>query len=353
MNYLDLLKATQLEQNGQQDPNMPMQTPYTALLKQRETNINELQDKLSAAEGRDISWDQKINLQPIAAAFDSIYGSNMARGISAPIAEKAKAHEVEALRNALGKEQGGLVDDQYNLSRLMVEDQRTREMASQRSQEKDADRALRERLAKLAGAKGSAPSPFEKKKQEALGKGAAEWITKDRDTFASNLNKVDKALELLSQGKNLSAPGTQAIPDFIRKQTNPDAIVARDSMQSAIQDTLRPTLGAQFTENEGKRIMALAYNEGLGDKENARRAAQLKEIIQRKIEATDALYAYLQANNGSDAGFPYEKYNMRKVGSATTSAKPQAAGPQVGEVKNGYRFKGGNPADQASWEKVQ
>ena len=33
----------------------------------------------------------------------------------------------------------------------------------------------------------------------------------------------------------------------------------------------------------------------------------------------------------------------------------QAAEPatiKAGEVRKGYRFKGGNPADQASWEKV-
>ncbi len=29
-----------------------------------------------------------------------------------------------------------------------------------------------------------------------------------------------------------------------------------------------------------------------------------------------------------------------------------SAAPRAGEVRGGYRFKGGNPADQASWEKV-
>lgn len=32
--------------------------------------------------------------------------------------------------------------------------------------------------------------------------------------------------------------------------------------------------------------------------------------------------------------------------------KPAAAGPKVGDVQDGYKYKGGNPADQSSWEKV-
>lgn len=36
---------------------------------------------------------------------------------------------------------------------------------------------------------------------------------------------------------------------------------------------------------------------------------------------------------------------------ADTTAQP-IGGPAVGDVRKGYRFKGGNPADQSSWEKV-
>lgn len=42
------------------------------------------------------------------------------------------------------------------------------------------------------------------------------------------------------------------------------------------------------------------------------------------------------------------------TGEATASpAAPPAAGPKPGDVQQGYRFKGGNPADQKNWDKVQ
>jgi hypothetical protein len=40
----------------------------------------------------------------------------------------------------------------------------------------------------------------------------------------------------------------------------------------------------------------------------------------------------------------------RAIGEA--GAAP-ASGPKIGEVQQGFRFKGGNPADQSSWEKVK
>lgn len=41
------------------------------------------------------------------------------------------------------------------------------------------------------------------------------------------------------------------------------------------------------------------------------------------------------------------------VAQAPGAQQPQAQAPQAGTIKNGYRFKGGNPAEQKNWEKVQ
>lgn len=46
----------------------------------------------------------------------------------------------------------------------------------------------------------------------------------------------------------------------------------------------------------------------------------------------------------------YVKNNPAK--GAAPAAAPKAAVPQAGEIRDGYRFKGGNPADQKNWEQI-
>lgn len=43
---------------------------------------------------------------------------------------------------------------------------------------------------------------------------------------------------------------------------------------------------------------------------------------------------------------------VRQIQMGAASAAPTQALPKAGEVRNGYRFKGGNPNDQANWTKV-
>lgn len=41
------------------------------------------------------------------------------------------------------------------------------------------------------------------------------------------------------------------------------------------------------------------------------------------------------------------------AGGGDTAAPPVAGGPRVGEVRRGYRFRGGDPGNESSWEKVR
>jgi hypothetical protein len=157
----------------------------------------------------------------------------------------------------------------------------------------------------------SKDSVFEKEKMKQLAKTGVEYQTKDRPQLISNLDKINKGINILKSGKDSISGGFVGyLPDAIRTE---DSISARDSIQSAIQETLRPTLGAQFTEKEGERIMSLQYNEKLSEKENLKRAKELEKVIKNKVKFSDDLYEYVN-KNGSDKGFPYDKYGMAKTG---------------------------------------
>lgn len=68
-------------------------------------------------------------------------------------------------------------------------------------------------------------------------------------------------------------------------------------------------------------------------------------------EALMAKLAPLEATITSQIGMIPEQYRSGAVQpSAATSATPK--GPAPGTVKNGYRFKGGNPNDKNNWEPV-
>lgn len=165
---------------------------------------------------------------------------------------------------------------------------------------------------------GQGPSVFNKSMLADLGKQASSWYSKDRGVLTTNLMKLNTAVNKLGQavqsGRSLSGWGHNITPDWLRAITHEDALVARDSMHSAIQDTLRPTLGAQFTEKEGERIMNLAWNDKLSTEENLRRAVELQEIVQRKVEATDSLYQWIQSGK-NPAEFPYHEFGMEMVAS--------------------------------------
>jgi hypothetical protein len=63
-------------------------------------------------------------------------------------------------------------------------------------------------------------------------------------------------------------------------------------------------------------------------------------------KARDDVLARTQAN-------PTANSKLMDKGKQFFGAKPPAEGPKVGAIEQGYRFKGGNPADKNSWEKVQ
>lgn len=173
-------------------------------------------------------------------------------------------------------------------------------------------RLARERMAAESGTK---LSPYQESKQKKLGATQAEYLTGDRAVLSSNLDKVNSAINRLNSGEVTTGTAAKKLAPGMAGFFDSSFAATKADIESAITDTLRPTLGAAFTAKEGEQVKALTFDPGQPPEENARRAQRLSQFIQKKIEFQDAFGEYLDKNNGNDAGFPFEQYGMRKQGS--------------------------------------
>ncbi|MDP3740363.1 MAG: hypothetical protein Q8R02_23455 [Hyphomonadaceae bacterium] len=175
-------------------------------------------------------------------------------------------------------------------------------------------------------------------------------FTEDANKAHAYALRVSKALPLLEQMVT-SAEGPPSTLD--RAVTNLPVVgnmlagprgekfdqVSRDLVNAI----LRRESGATITDSEFKN----AYRQYIPQVGEDPQTIQLKmENIRTQLKAF-----------ADTANRPPDVYGMQ--GNRGSTAAPQAVpapatgAPQAGAVEGGYRFKGGNPADRNSWERVQ
>lgn len=125
----------------------------------------------------------------------------------------------------------------------------------------------------------------EQKLDEAYGSDLPAYLTGGYADTEKQLDQLNSALGDLESGENLTGPGIGSVPDFVKKFTNPKSIATREAVEEVVQRNLREILGAQFTENEGERLIKRAYNENLEEGENVIR---VKRLIKQMTIAAQA-----------------------------------------------------------------
>jgi hypothetical protein len=262
---------------------------------------------------------RSVDLSPIAALVDSWTGSKLApvaAGIKRPETAEEKKMKILGLEQLAQKQRENITDKDLDLLKLQLNNQIAKETL-QYGREK--------------AAAGQTPKNFyEQEKLKGFGRQAVEWTAKERPSIVSNFDSLEKAEQLLTSGARVSGPGTGMIP--FKSVFAPDAVITKEAMDKAVTDTLRPTLGAQFTEAEGERIKKLSYNEDLPPAENLRRLQTLKTMMDNKIQALDALHEHL-GTYGSDQGFDYGAFGMRKLGGSKERSSASSPSSQEGATK--------------------
>jgi len=137
-----------------------------------------------------------------------------------------------------------------------------------------------------------------------FGKDYAKFVTGGFADAVKGVDQMNGAVSELKAGKhNYTGPVLSKNPKWGREMTHQPSVDLQERVEDLVQRNLRVILGAQFTEEEGKRLIARAYNISLDEKINAKRlerlAKQMNDALQAKKQAAD----YFN-KNGTLKGFP-------------------------------------------------
>jgi hypothetical protein len=99
-----------------------------------------------------------------------------------------------------------------------------------------------------------------------------------KDTVDAQGNVVKGEVE------NLTGSVIGMRPPFLDSMFNPAQVDVQDTVEEVVQRNLRVVLGAQFTEKEGSRLIARAFNPKLPEAENYKRVKRLVDAMRGTLQ---------------------------------------------------------------------
>lgn len=191
--------------------------------------------------------------------------------------------------------------------------------------------------------------------REAVDKKYAEdylqWTQGGGADAIGNVAQIGTVLQQLEQGRQLTGPMIGIQPDFILALTNPNAADAKQRVEEVVQRNLRTVLGAQFTEKEGERLIARAYNPTLSPQQNAARLRRLFQQMQIAANSRQEMAQYFE-ENGTLTGYKGPRVNINQFYDALEVKTPPKAGDTVQFNGRTLKFKGGDPNQESNWEEI-
>jgi hypothetical protein len=141
-------------------------------------------------------------------------------------------------------------------------------------------------------------TPGDKKVDETFAKEYSEFVTGGYADTVKQLGQLDEAVKLLeaSPEGSITGPKVGILPRQALAVLNPEAANNMELVEEVVQRNLRLILGAQFTEKEGERLIARAYNPYLSQSANAKRVRRLVQQIQSAADAKLSAAKYFQEN---------------------------------------------------------
>jgi hypothetical protein len=170
-----------------------------------------------------------------------------------------------------------------------------------------------------------------------------EWNGgKGSDTMAQ-LDSLKPVMDALSSngGKPITGLAEGVLPDFMLAVLNPEALNSRELVEGVLQRNLRAVLGAQFTDNEGTRLIKRGYNAMLSPEVNAQRVSRLITQMTIAAEQQQAMADYA-GKYGTLKGYEGRIPTMADFDNALDGAKVKGS-----ESTSGYSTEVSSLLDEA------
>jgi|TARA_R100000963_G_scaffold34854_1_gene29886 hypothetical protein len=142
----------------------------------------------------------------------------------------------------------------------------------------------------------------------AVGKLRASGDLADVESNKAKILSVVSRLRDVVDGKsdeNLTGPLVGVLAEMRPAMSiqNPDALNAMEIVEEVVQRNLRVILGPQFTEKEGTRLIARAYNPYLSEELNLVRLERLANQMSKQLDYKLAAIKYFDEHDGTLKGF--------------------------------------------------
>lgn len=126
----------------------------------------------------------------------------------------------------------------------------------------------------------------------------------------SKINSLGSTIAKMGKGDVETGPltGLAQVTDFTSSMFTPKTRAAGQEVARAVVETLRPILGAQFTQKEGERIVQQTFDFSAPIEVNIDRAKRLQQVLLEGLEAKDQSIKYFQQHE-TLSGFSNPAYN--------------------------------------------
>jgi hypothetical protein len=143
---------------------------------------------------------------------------------------------------------------------------------------------------------------FEEATDKKIADEYAAWITGGGSDAVKQIAQLQSVKDRLDAGEPLTGSLLGLVSPNTRILFNEGSVDAQQLVEEVVQRNLRLILGAQFTEREGERLIARAYNPQARGETNSKRVGALINQISLAAQQKQALFDHVE-KYGTATGF--------------------------------------------------